>query len=369
MKRFLAVIFILALLISVFSVSALAYTLDDGAGNLVENGDDPEENVTAEGDYINLTGGSISLSGNIGGDVIGFFSSLSTDGLKLGGSGRFVAIQAKLKDTDCRNLTFFCGDAVIEPGVNAGSVVIYATGTVVFSGSCESLTVYADRAEISGEVKTRAKINANQVYLSPESAINEISVTSSAAPLLTDGKTNAVDSEVYSESLTWHKINIWKDAFYTFPSVMICAIAGALVIQLVFGNSVRSTAEVFKEHPFRYTLGGLFILLCVPGIIIFFVTLSPDLSVSLLLIYLAVVFASKLMAGGILAARLLPNMNRFFSAVIVTTTLSLLCALPYIGTVATLVSVCITFGHIRAIMMAKLRAKAEQIQAQQPKPE
>ena len=161
MKRFFAFIFCFVLLSAVLTVPVFAYTADDGAGNLTETGTEPDTAVNAEGDYINLTGGSAELSGTVGGDVLGIFTTLSVDGLEAGGSMRFVAAQAEIKNASCRNLTFAAADAVIGEGVNAKAVVIWALGSVEFSGSCETLEIHASEVIIEGEVTNRAKIYAD----------------------------------------------------------------------------------------------------------------------------------------------------------------------------------------------------------------
>ncbi len=353
MKRIFAFISILFILASVMSVSVFAYTADDGAGNLTENNNDPDETVNAEGDYINITGAMSSLGGTVGGDVLGFFTSFEADELEVGGSMRFIAVQTAITNTSCRNLTFLAGDALIGENVNTNAVFVFATGSVEFKGTCDVLTVYASDVVISGEVKNNAKIYADNVYFSDTAVINDVTVESARKPLLTDGKTSALSHDSFEDALKWKQVNVWKDTLVTLPSIILYAVSGALLIQFIFGKSTKESAVMFRERPFRFTLSGLMLLLSIPGFAVFMLMLSSEIATALLLVYLALIVVSQLFAGSVLAARLFPTMNRFLSAIIVTTTLAVLCALPYVGYAVTFACLLIAFGYFGIAVMSK----------------
>lgn len=364
MKRICAFIFCFVLLSAMLSVSVFAYTADDGAGNLTETGTDPDTTVNAEGDYINLTGGTAELSGTVGGDVLGIFTTLSVDGLEAGGSMRFVAAQAEIKNVSCRNLTFAASDAVVGEGVNAKAVVVRAMGTVVFSGSCDTLEIHASEVIIKGEVKNRAKIYADNVQFYSNASVNGVTVESTGKPMMadTEGKADAVSH--FDGAVTWKQVKIWKEAVIQLPGIIAYALAGAVLIQLVFGKSTRNASLLFKEHPVRFSLSGLFLLLSVPGLAMFMLMLSTEISTALLLVYLAFIVVSQLFAGSIIGARLFPAMNRFLSAVIATTTVAILASLPYIGGAVSLVCLMIAFGYFNVSVFPK-RAPRQEVEGQQ----
>lgn len=353
MKRLFAFLSVLFILASVMSLSVLAYTEDDGAGNLTENNNTPDETVNADGDYINMAGMETTLGGSVGGDVLGFFTSFEADKLEVAGSMRFIAVQADIKNTLCRNMTFIAGDASVGENVNANAVYIFATGTVEFKGSCDVLIVRAANVVVTGEVKNNAKIYADNVYFSDAAALNNVTVESARKPLLTDGKTSALSHDSFKDALKWKEVNVWKDTLLSLPSVILYAVSGAIIIQFLFGKSTKESASVFREHPFRFTLSGLMLLISIPGFAVFMLMLSSEISTALLLVYLALMVVSQLFAGSVLAARLFPTMNRFLSAVIVTTTLAVLCALPYFGSAVTLACMLIAFGYFGIAVMSK----------------
>lgn len=356
MKRFFAFLICFILLSAALCVPALAYTADDGAGNLTETGNEPDTTVNAEGDYINLTGAATELNGTVGGDVLGIFTTLSVDGLEIGGSMRFAAAQVEIKNTTCRNMTFASADAVIGENVNAKAVVIWSMGKVVFSGSCETLEIHASEVIVKGEVKNTAKIYADNVKFHSDSSVGEAIVESTGKPVMWDGK-DAVKH--FDGALTWNQVNIWKEAIVKLPGIIAYALAGAVLIQLIFGRSTRASSVLFKEHPIRFSLSGLFLLLSVPGLAMFMLMLSAEISTALLLVYLAFIEVSQLFAGSIIGARLFPTMNRFLSAIIGTTTIAILAALPYIGGAVSLICLMVAFGYFSVTVFPKRAPRQE----------
>lgn len=353
MKRFFAFLSVLLILASVMSLSVLAYTEDDGAGNLTENNNTPDETVDAEGDYINMAGMETTLGGSVGGDVLGFFTSFEADKLEVAGSMRFIAVQASVKNTLCRNMTFIAGDASIGENVTADAVYIFATGTVEFKGSCDVLVVRASNVIVTGEVKNNAKIYADNVFFGDTAVINDVIVESARKPLLTDGKTSALSHDSFKDTLKWKEVDLWKDTLLSLPSIILYAVSGAIIVQFVFGKSTKESAVLFKERPFRFTLSGLMLLISIPGFAVFMLMLSSEIATALLLVYVALMVVSQLFAGSVLGARLFPTMNRFLSAVIATTTLAVLCALPYVGSAVTLACMLIAFGYFGIAVMSK----------------
>ena len=362
MKKIFAIIITLFLLTAVLALPVYAYTLDDGAGNVTENGTDPTEKLEVEGDYINLTGGAHNLRGNIGGDLLGFFTSLTVKDAVIGGSMRFFSFETVLDDLSCRNLTFAGTDTTIGKNVKAGAVYAFTNGTFVFEGTCDTLVVYAQKVVIKGTVNDNAKINSDDVSFASDCTVNNVTVKSVAEPYLndTDGYSSALN---HFETLNWEKVNVWLDTLKGLPSVIIYALAGALIIQLVFGKHTRRTAEVFKAHPVRFSFSGVLYLISVPGFAAFMFILSMEIAAALLFLYMALISVSQLFAGSVLGARLFPTMNRFLSAVIATTTLAIICSLPYVGGIATIASLVIAFGFFAVTVFSKRTDK------QMPTPE
>ncbi len=359
MKRFFAFLFCFILLSALLSLPAFAYTADDGAGNLTETGTDPDTTVNAEGDYINLTGLATELNGTVGGDVIGIFTALTVDGLEAGGSMRFVAAQTEIKNVSCRNLTFASADAVIGEGVNAKAVVIWAMGRVEFSGVCDTLEIHASEVIIKGEVKNNAKIYADNVKFYSNASVSEVIVESTGKPMMadTEGKSDAVSH--FDGALTWKQVNIWKEAFVKLPGIIAYALAGAVLIQLAFGKSTRNASFTFKEHPIRFSLSGLFLLLSVPGFAMFMLMLSTEISTALMLVYFAFIEVAQLFAGSVIGARLFPTMNRFLSAIIATTTVAILASLPFVGGVVSLICLMVAFGYFSITVFPKRAPRQE----------
>lgn len=353
MKKTLVFLFVFATIFSLLSVPAFAYTENDGAGNLTETGKDPDTEISADGDYTNITGGFAEISGSVGGDVLGMFSQFTATDLEVGGSVRLLAISVNLEKLSCRNITFACGEAVIGKDVQANAVMIFAMDTVVFSGSCETLIVNAPEVRIEGEVKSIAKIYADNVIVDQNAVIKEAVIESSGKPTLADGKTSAL--EQFGKVISWKQVNVAKQLLSNMASAIIYAVAGALLIQFIFGKSTSVSAELFKCHPIRYILSGFFLLLSIPGLAVFMIALSKEIAIALLLVYLAVMQVARLFAGCILASRFLPNMNRFLASVLVTTTVSALSVLPVVGGVVTVVSTLITFGYFGIIVFSGRR--------------
>jgi hypothetical protein len=362
MKKIFAIIITLFLLTAVLALPVYAYTLDDGAGNVTENGTDPTEKLEVEGDYINLTGGAHNLRGSIGGDLLGFFTSLTVKDAVIGGSMRFFSFETVLDDLSCRNLTFAGTDTNIGKNVKANAIYAYTGGTFVFEGSCDTLVVYAQKVVIKGTINDNAEIHSDDVSFASDCTINNVTVNSVSAPYRndTDGYSDAVG---YFDSLTWNKVNVWRDTLVKLPSVIIYALAGALIIQFIFGKHTRRTAEVLKAHPVRFSFSGVLYLISVPGFAAFMFILSMEIAAALLFLYMALISVSQLFAGSVLGARLFPTMNRFLSAVIATTTLAIICALPYLGGIATIASLVIAFGFFAVTVFSKRTDK------QMPTPE
>ena len=362
MKKIFAIIITLFLLTAVLALPVYAYTLDDGAGNATENGTDPTEKLEVEGDYINLTGGAHNLRGSIGGDLLGFFTSLTVKDAVIGGSMRFVSFESAFDDVTCRNLTFVGTDTNIGKNVKANAIYAYTGGTFVFEGSCDTLVVYAQKVVIKGTINDNAEIHSDDVSFASDCTINNVTVNSVSAPYRndTDGYSDAVG---YFDSLTWNKVNVWRDTLVKLPSVIIYALTGALIIQFIFGKHTRRTAEVLKAHPVRFSFSGVLYLISVPGFAAFMFMLSMEIAAALLFLYMALISVSQLFAGSVLGARLFPTMNRFLSAVIATTTLAIICSLPYVGGIATIVSLVIAFGFFAVTVFSKRTDK------QMPTPE
>ncbi|MBO7216264.1 MAG: hypothetical protein J6V84_04620 [Clostridia bacterium] len=358
MKKIFAIIITLFLLTAVLALPVYAYTLDDGAGNVTENGTDPTEKLEVEGDYINLTGGAHNLRGSIGGDLLGFFTSLTVKDAVIGGSMRFVSFETALDDVTCRNLTFAGTDTNIGKNVKANAIYAYTGGTFVFEGSCDTLVVYAQKVVIKGTINDNAEIHSDDVSFASDCTINNVTVNSVSAPYRndTDGYSDAVG---HFDSLTWNKVNVWRDTLVKLPSVIIYALTGALIIQFIFGKHTRRTAEVFKAHPVRFSFSGVLYLISIPGLAAFMFMLSMEIASALLFLYMALISVSQLFAGSVLGARLFPTMNRFLSAVIATTTLAIICALPYVGGVATIASLVIAFGFFSVSVFSRKADKKE----------
>ncbi|MBR6777350.1 MAG: hypothetical protein IKM27_06350 [Clostridia bacterium] len=361
MKRFFAFLFCFVFLSALVSVPALAYTADDGAGNLTETGKDPDTTVNAEGDYINITGLETKINGTVGGDVLGIFTTFTADGLEVGGSMRFVAAQTEIKNVTCRNLTFASADVDIGEGVNARAVVIWAMGKVEFSGVCDTLEIHASEVVIKGEIKNSAKIYADSVRFGSDASVKDITVKSAGKPVMANGN-DAVTH--FDGALVWEQVNIWKEAFMDLPRVIIYALAGAVIIQLVFGKSTRAASVLFKEHPIRFSLSGLFLLLSVPVFAMFMLMLSTEISTALTLVYFAFIEVSQLFAGSVIGARVFPTMNRFLSAIIATTTIAILASLPLVGGMVSLICLMVAFGYFSVTVFPK-RAPRQEAETQQ----
>lgn len=352
MKKILAIIISLVLLTSILAIPVYAYTLDDGAGNVTENGEEPDEKLAVEGDYLNLTGGNHNLRGSIGGDLLGFFTSLTVKDAVIGGSMRFFSFETALDDLTCRNLTFAGTDANIGKNVKVNAVYAFTSGTFVFEGSCDTLVVYAQKVVIKGTVNDNAEIYSDDVSFASDCTVNNVVVESVSAPYLndTDGYSDATD---HFESLTWNKVNVWRDTFVKLPSVIIYALTGALIIQFIFGKHARRTAEVLKAHPVRFSFSGVLYLISIPGFAAFMLIFSREISAALLFLYMALISVSQLFAGSVLGARIFPTMNRYLSAIIATTTLAIICALPYVGGVAIILSLIVAFGFFAVTVFSK----------------
>ncbi len=352
MKKILAIIISFVLLTSILALPVYAYTLDDGAGNVTENGEEPDEKLEVDGDYLNLTGGNHNLRGSIGGDLLGFFTSLTVKDAVIGGSMRFFSFETVLDDVTCRNLTFAGTDTNIGKNVKVNAVYAFTNGTFVFEGTCDTLVVYAQKVVIKGTVSDNAKIYSDDVSFASDCTVNNVLVESVSAPYLndTDGYSEAMD---HFESLTWEKVNVWRDTLVNLPSVIIYALTGALIIQFIFGKHTRHTAEVFKAHPVRFSFSGVLYLISIPGFAAFMLILSMEIASALLFLYMALISVSQLFAGSVLGARIFPTMNRFLSAVIATTTLAIICALPYVGGAAIILSLIVAFGFFAVTVFSK----------------
>lgn len=349
---FLIISVLLIALLPAISVNALQ---TDGAGNAMGIGE-AEKDLDIEGDFFYLydtsTSSTEEIKGKIGGDIFALGMDMQIEA-EVGGSIRAATLKAlNIENTSVRNITV--ASTAVNIGEGTKSKAIYAGAeSFSFYGTCDYLEVYATEVYIYGKITNRAEIYADYVYFADTCDINKVSVEGMNTPKyfekgnernLKDYTENQNLSGKISFTQTYNQFQRYMASLlYTLPAAIILT----LLLCLLLGKQLDDSGAMFKNTTGRHIGYGIIGAFLIPIAIFFLITLPYVSTAGVVLgigyVLLALVASSFTAAS--LSRIILPNLNKYLSALIGITAVTMLTLLSAVSTAFTLFSLVYIFGY------------------------
>lgn len=352
-------------LLIVAMIAGTALAAGDGAGNVFSS-DKTVSGGAAERDYY-WAGFELEMSGgDIGADGILAGKSINIDDSSFGGSLRTASYSANIKNTTVENNITAAGYSVsIGEGTSAAG--IYAAGKeITFEGECQSITAAGETVAINGTVSGDASITAARVLIGENAVINgTLKVDAAQEPQIPDGAqvgkleftlSERAEREANAAAVTAGAIIVGKllSLAYWLPAMLLLCV----LLWLIFSKELDGAGKMLLARPVAMPITGLVSIIAFPiALAILCVTVIglPTAGI-LLLIAIPVGLVSVTFAGASVGRLVFPKMHKLLSSIIGVAILTVLKALPYLGTLIVLASMVYTVGYLILVCFERIKA-------------
>lgn len=336
-------------------------------------------------DDLYIVGGSVDVSGDVGGDVIvaggdlSVLGDVSQDAVAVGGSVDLngnVGDDARVAGGNVTIASVITDDLVAAGGfvkmlseARVGGDAVIAAGTAIVNGTVVGdLTVYGEEVTLNGPVNGNVKLNfTKQVTLGPDARIaGDLTYSADEELVIPEGV--FVGGEVKRVDAPISRTPFDKDAFNKFfgflilGKLIIALITGVLAV-LIFKGFSGSMGKGGREHFWKNALIGFIGLIIIPVIVflLFASLLGTYIALLLLCSYLLFLGIAKVYAG-ILAGALLSKWVQKEAivdwkwAIIGIVVLQLIAFIPVIGLITVFVVGMASFGTLLMLAYKKFWA-------------
>lgn len=334
MKKRIAV-FLLAL-VSVLLLGVLPVLAD---GNASEQ----------SGDKLLFSADRESVAREVDGDLLALTNELTVKGA-VNGSIRAAAMSMYLNGAVKRNVTV--AGQIVEAGENfSARDVVIAGSQVLYTGTCENLSLYGTTVIIGGTVTGKLICNADTVILLESASFQTADISSQHEPVVaknaTDPNYQPYKASAFSERVRFTKLRSeFMDTLMTLPFAAAGTVLLAMFLQLLLKKSSDQLSVQFHERPAPLLLkglGGLF-LLFIAAVFLLASMVATALGLAALLIFILLALVSAAFTAVLLGRLFLAKLNPYLSSALIALAVSVLSVLPFVGSLVQFFCLLVTFG-------------------------
>lgn len=343
LKRF--VLFAIGfLLISSFSFSAYADTLDSASNKIFTN-NNISDTLDAQSDVYAI-GNNLKFAGRVQADILAAGNNITIDTENVGGSIRVAGATISINSNVERNINAAAAILEIKDGTKAKGVYVIS-GDVSFNGEAEDLFVNANTVTINGTVTGNVKVNCSKLIIGENAKVDgTFEVKAEEEPLiLGDFDSNKIifekiNTDYENESL-FAGVNIVGKIISLISSIIFC-----VLITLFCSRYSKRACEKLEHRAWLPFLIGFATLVVLPiaAILLCITVVGIPISVISLIIYGILIYLAPVFTGIIFGRFILKNMNVYLSAIISTLIVKAITFIPYIGGIAVFICILLSLG-------------------------
>ena len=305
-------------------------------------------------DYV-WFGKDLKLSGHtVKNDLIAAGQNLSISECMANGSFRAAGQDISIKECYVSENITVAGQYVVIKDCNAKAVAA-AAATASFTGSCEELTMYAEKVIIDGEVKGDVVVGASNVEIGENAYIKgTLHISSDNEPVVQNGaEIGSIDLNKIDKASTTEV----KGAFAGLAGTLgiMFAIMGAIGVFLVsilsewlFRRQTAGAAKMIRERTGATIGTGVIAALVAPIAIIILLCLGITWPVAgaLTLALLALSVVAEGFAGASLFKLVFPKLGRFKCALAGGAIMGVASIVPILGVIVGIASFMYLLGYV-----------------------
>lgn len=324
------------------------------------------ETETADGGDLLLFEEEAKVTTDIEGDLLALAMELTVQG-GVQGSIRACANEMLLNGVVDRNVTVAGTKVKCAEQFSANDVKIVGD-QVMFLGACDTLSIYGGTVYICGTVREKLVCEADQVVFLEGAEVASAEITSSSEPLvidsLTDGSYKPLKGSSFEGVVKFTKAqSAFVSSLINLPFTLLVSVVLALAMVLVFKRVPERVPRQLRVHPFSFCLKGLGAILAIPfaAILLLIPVVTWPISVSILLLYVALLLLMNAIAAVVLSRAWMPHRNPYLSASLFAAIITVLSILPFVGWLVGLFSATVGFGAVVSLLL-KRRDPMERMQ-------
>lgn len=336
--------------------------------NFFQAGGTIDFNGQAEKDVI-VTGGTINIQGSVKGDVLASGGIIRIDG-DVEGNVRMAGGTLEINGKVGKNVNVFGGTVIIgENSEIAWDVLVFAGNIEIrgkilgnIKGGGGNVII---AGEIGGDVDLKVDGDKGNLILYPEALIKgNLNYTSSKELEIREGA--EVMGEITYNPIVKSITSIKQDfgAYFskglgTFLFVVkIISLLGLLIIGLIIillaRKTSRSIGEIMTEKPWASIGRGLVYLIVTPVVLLLvsITIIGLPLSAIGLIIYLILLYVSKIFVGLVLGQKILrwvskkKEVSPVWSMILGVIVFSVITSIPFVGWIISILGICLALGAI-----------------------
>lgn len=355
--------FLSLLLMFICTASAQAQAPEDTvrlAGDLPQNtyalGGNIFSTASVHGDLV-TAGGKILIDGPVSEDVLAFTGDLNI-GAAIGGDLRAAAGNMTLGSTIAGDLTAAGGQITLGPRARVRGRTMLAGGTIELAGELDrGLEVGAGRLVISGHIHGDVHAWTNELRLTPGAQIDGDLIYQSPQPGRIDPGARIM-GQVRYQPKQWEEHEYSGNGFAMFTLAIAAVVFYLLFPGFTVGALTTMRGEFWKSLGF-----GLVLLLVVPFIAVFSMTIVVGLWLGLALLALYLVM---LLIGSILGMTLVGDQlarwarwtlssrgRRVLSLLVAFVVVGLLQWVPFLGALLSFLILLLGLGAATILLFQK----------------
>lgn len=350
---------IITLILSILLIGITPALAFDSAGNYITQADGKATDVitgTIERDVYAMDYAARLQDAQVGRSFIGFGYEIELMNSTIGDSCRVASQSVSLMNmTVDNNITI--ATRLLEISGNTTSNAVYAAAQIIdLGGTTNEAALAAQTVTISGTVHGNVVVSAENVTVKSGAVIDgELKVYSGNEPVIEDGATvgnvdyDRIITQDEKEPTLGEKIlDFVVDILYWSAVTLILG----MLITVFASRQVEESAFNLRHRTAVLAITGIGTALLWPVIsfLLLFAYVTVPITFMLLGLYALIISISIPFTAVVLARLVLPDLNKWLSALIGTLVLGVLSRLPFVGILVTIVCSVITFGAIAILL-------------------
>ena len=302
-------------------------------------------------------------------DLVAAGQSIHLANITVGGSFRVAAQDIEIEDSTATENITAAAERVVIKNTTANSIS-EAGRTASFTGSCNELTIYAEKVYINGTVEGDVVVNASSVEVMGDARIKgTLHVNAPSEPVIQhDAEVGKVDFTLTESSSNTG--GLFAGMSVTFLIIMaIVGVIGTIIISVLaewlFRRQTAGAAEMIRNRTGATIGSGIIGALVAPLVIIILCVLVITLPVAGALAL--ALFAMTIVAEGFMGASLFklvfPRLGRFPCALAGGAIIGVASVIPILGAIVGAAAFMYLLGYVLQSIFLGMRAKAPRAQA------
>jgi hypothetical protein len=273
----------------------------------------------------------------------------------VGGSVRAAAQTIELSNTTAQENITVAGETVTVADSTANTVAM-AGRTASFSGTCKSLTMYAETVFIDGIVEGDVHVGANKVMVKRHAQIlGTLYVSAPSDPVMerdaivADVVFTQTDNPVSVEDAGEVVSGVTSAFGFLFTILgIVGTVLMAVLAEWLFARNTLEASRMIRARTAAHIGSGVVGTLAAPIAIILLCVLVVTLPVAgcLVLALLAIAVAAGGFAGASLSKLAFPKLGRFVSALAGGAIVGIAEAIPILGTLVSIAAFAYLLGYV-----------------------